>query len=610
MDNRLLDVAIGLVLVFALTSLLATAVSGFLLTALQRRGKNLNVAIASMLGDDPQLAAKFYLLPLVRTLYIGERHPSYLEPDIFCSALFDLLSKEGKLPLNKGQGTPQQYVSALRAAYPAPDTGLMAPITGLPAIGETLQSLCAGVENDWPAFEARVKGWFNATADRSIGWFTRSTQSTLFVVGFVIAVVLNINPIVIGSALWRDPVLREATVEAARAAVAERAGSAPAAAATPGANAASAGKPKAEAATDAAARIFTDKQFMDLLHTLEHGQNASSAVKELMVNASRLSQELSYERTLRSMPSRQDAALKTIQDNNDKLRSNLDADLQALVKANDPRLDKGLLSLAQNRLKGITQGIANERHIVLTASQPKAVAGPKPVKECTRVAGTELKDQEVDRALGSLCSLGLPMGWDEELQPPFMFKNPWLDFFGAMVLGYLIMAGACSMGAQFWFDTLSKLVKLRGAGDKPDPSKGDGGAASAGSTASNPSTLSGNGMLSAPFQSALNEQERGLSEAQVRDIQRNMGMPNHLISGALDGHTRQSIIEWHKARNLGSSNELTSSDIAQLLQVAAAVPPGTTSPSHGDDLEEHLCGCDVEITQETVDEDLPPSQGG
>lgn len=38
-------------------------------------------------------------------------------------------------------------------------------------------------------------------------------------------------------------------------------------------------------------------------------------------------------------------------------------------------------------------------------------------------------------------------------------------------LGYLITALAISLGAPFWFDLLSKLVKLRGSGDDPDKKK-------------------------------------------------------------------------------------------------------------------------------------------
>ena len=38
------------------------------------------------------------------------------------------------------------------------------------------------------------------------------------------------------------------------------------------------------------------------------------------------------------------------------------------------------------------------------------------------------------------------------------------------VIGWLITALAISLGSAFWFDLLSKLIKLRGAGTKPNTS--------------------------------------------------------------------------------------------------------------------------------------------
>jgi hypothetical protein len=36
------------------------------------------------------------------------------------------------------------------------------------------------------------------------------------------------------------------------------------------------------------------------------------------------------------------------------------------------------------------------------------------------------------------------------------------------ILGWLLTAGALSLGAPFWFDVLSKFINIRGSGDKPD----------------------------------------------------------------------------------------------------------------------------------------------
>ena len=80
-----------------------------------------------------------------------------------------------------------------------------------PAFVDAMRGLAMGVEQDWPAFEARLAAWYDAVGERSIGWFKRHTQVTLFVFGFLAAMVANINPILISARLWQDEALRKAT---------------------------------------------------------------------------------------------------------------------------------------------------------------------------------------------------------------------------------------------------------------------------------------------------------------------------------------------------------------------------------------------------------------
>lgn len=56
----------------------------------------------------------------------------------------------------------------------------------------------------------------------------------------------------------------------------------------------------------------------------------------------------------------------------------------------------------------------------------------------------------------------LALGWDNNTND----TGGWLRFFG-----WLLTAIAVSLGAPFWFDTLSKLIKLRATGPKPDETK-------------------------------------------------------------------------------------------------------------------------------------------
>ena len=62
-------------------------------------------------------------------------------------------------------------------------------------------------------------------------------------------------------------------------------------------------------------------------------------------------------------------------------------------------------------------------------------------------------------AADQLTSLGLPLGWD---RAPSGFTN-WVS----TALGLVVTSAAVSLGAPFWFDSLSKLANLRNAGPQP-----------------------------------------------------------------------------------------------------------------------------------------------
>jgi hypothetical protein len=63
-----------------------------------------------------------------------------------------------------------------------------------------------------------------------------------------------------------------------------------------------------------------------------------------------------------------------------------------------------------------------------------------------------------------LKSLGLPIGWSQSNWPKASDPGDII----LVVLGWVIIAVAASMGAPFWFDTLNKFVNLRTSGPPPD----------------------------------------------------------------------------------------------------------------------------------------------
>jgi hypothetical protein len=77
----------------------------------------------------------------------------------------------------------------------------------------------------------------------------------------------------------------------------------------------------------------------------------------------------------------------------------------------------------------------------------------------------------------------LPIGWpDQDMKNRLRSAHGCSAAFLYLmkILGLLMSALAVSLGAPFWFDTLSKFMNVRGAGAKPDPVKKTAGATSVG----------------------------------------------------------------------------------------------------------------------------------
>jgi len=218
MDTRMIDVAIGLALVFAMTSLLTTALQEIWSSWKGVRGKFLYKAVESFVGDHPEFARGLLSQPLIVSLAPQsknqERRPSYMSADVVVSSLISYLVEHhtgGVRP-----STPGELMAIVKPAAQGVAAGHSASGTVPNAeFARALAGLAMGVEHDWPAFEARVGAWYDAVCARATGWFKREVQVTVFWLGLVGAILVNVNPIVIASSLWQDEPLRKAIVSVA-----------------------------------------------------------------------------------------------------------------------------------------------------------------------------------------------------------------------------------------------------------------------------------------------------------------------------------------------------------------------------------------------------------
>ena len=69
--------------------------------------------------------------------------------------------------------------------------------------------------------------------------------------------------------------------------------------------------------------------------------------------------------------------------------------------------------------------------------------------------------------VSALEELKIPLGWGFEDRP--VGGGDWLATIALNALGLLLTAAALTLGAPFWFDTLSKVARIRSAGRRRRP---------------------------------------------------------------------------------------------------------------------------------------------
>lgn len=601
MDTRMLDVAIGLVLTIALLSLVATAGREAYAGMRNSRGRNLVRLVCSLVGDNKGLSQELMRHPFIQTMAMerpranGARDPSYLPSDVFVTALLDFLTR---------------YTGHVRPASPAvlvQEVRLRMDQDKDHKFATSLAALLPGAENDWPVFEKRMQAWFDAVGERSSGWYKRENQMSLFLIGILLALAINVNPIVISRALWNDAALRESSVERAQLALeAYQAGDGTGLAGAAGSGAAAA--PASLPADQAAGKLrLVSDQALDTVGKLLNRSAEELTDRQLMAGANPAAAEravlalrgaLARERAAGSGGAAQaggraaDAA--TVDSSIGTLRGQVPKGAAGAKNCGtDGYLSCPVLGELDTALTALETGVAAERRNL--AARPVAGDAEAAVailtSQCAQIEGASPTRALCDRLgeLGVFVPARMPIGWSDTTWPAvFKCKDAdvdpatgtcpswglasWADAGNWIVAlaGWLVTGLGVTLGAPFWFDLLGKLMKVRSSGVKPvEGSETVQAGAVAGGTAA-PSTLTPSGQGAAGGgrpgpDDALNDAERALSEEEITRIQRSLGMEATAQTGRLDMATRSAVAVWQTRYGASATGELTQVQIAQLL---------------------------------------------
>ena len=219
LGSDIIDVAIGMCLIFLMASLICTGVQEALEGILKNRASDLEKGLRELLNDPEgsTIVKAFYEHPMIFSLFSGKYDsakpnnlPSYIPAGSFASALIDIVAR----------GSVQQPNSP----YPALGAALVPTVTQLRSAVQTLPSerlqraLLVAIDQakgDMDEVKKNLETYFNSTMERVSGWYKRRTQVILFCIGLLMAGVLNIDAIYIADRLSQDKALRQAVVSQA-----------------------------------------------------------------------------------------------------------------------------------------------------------------------------------------------------------------------------------------------------------------------------------------------------------------------------------------------------------------------------------------------------------
>jgi hypothetical protein len=224
--SPILDVAIGLVFVYLLLSLIATALRETMEAWMKSRAGQLELGIRTLLQDlsGDGLARAVYEHPLIYGLYSGKYEPpagggrrvrrgsslpSYIPSASFAAALVDIVA----------------HTAATAERVPAGTQAPPVTLDGLRCAAQRLQNepvrraLLSAIdlsEGNLRIAQGNIEAWYDSSMDRVSGWYKRETQKILLAIGLGVAVVANVNSLAVASHLYRDQPARAALVNHAR----------------------------------------------------------------------------------------------------------------------------------------------------------------------------------------------------------------------------------------------------------------------------------------------------------------------------------------------------------------------------------------------------------
>ncbi|WP_293904747.1 hypothetical protein [Phenylobacterium sp.] len=199
--SQILEVGVGLVLVFLIFSVMLTSAQELIENRLKTRAVEFERGIRQLLHDTEGrgLVKEFYHHPLIYPMF----RDAFPDPDLKHSQRRNLPS----------------YMPAASFALAVLDLERTGKITSVdhPEVYSVVQQAKAAVGDEADRVRKYLEFWFDSAMERVSGSYKRSTQVRVFVLAIALSIGLNVNTLTIAESLTQDDALRQTVVAHAEA---------------------------------------------------------------------------------------------------------------------------------------------------------------------------------------------------------------------------------------------------------------------------------------------------------------------------------------------------------------------------------------------------------
>lgn len=209
--TTIIDVALGLILLYLVLSLICTTINELIAAFLTLRANNLASTINQLI-DDPKFLQTFYSHALIVSSALASRSGAVKWPSAATASADDLTTTqpvESPLPSYlDGQTFARAVIDSLDPKKPIEAIGdVRASIEKLPENSVIRAALLANLSianSNIDQFRLSVANWFDSSMDRLSGNYIRRLKLISLAVGFVLAAALNADSISVARAIWLE----------------------------------------------------------------------------------------------------------------------------------------------------------------------------------------------------------------------------------------------------------------------------------------------------------------------------------------------------------------------------------------------------------------------